>query len=525
MQRHIARLRKIIAGLHPAVVAVLIGCAYFAVQYAFIGQYGVTWDEPLHRNWGKIFGLFFRTGDRSIFSYLAGNGIYYGPLYPFANFELSAFFVRAYWLPLAQANHVLNLFTASAAVGCLFVLASAVGGRRVGFFSSAALIFFPSFLAHSHYNTTDIPLMTAILVTATFFTVGLLRDRRWMIVLSAGLFGMSVAIKVSALIMAPVFLLTYALWVFDRSRTSQVSWRTCRIEFLTIVLAIIACGLGLYLAWPTAWGDIGIISRSVRMFLGSDFWSGRVLFFGKEYAAIDLPWFYTAFEYLAALPVLSIVAFCIGGIVVVRSLKHTHRRVSLLFLALWVLFPLFLSMKPGLVRYDGMRQFFFCLPAIAVLCGLGFDAALEFVTRKFSAHLWVPYGALLIILFLLLREVFLIHPFEGSYRNELVRFIFPRDLDHQFQIEYWGPTYKQGMDWLTENAEPNPVICVPVAGILLNWYPGRPDFDFDCSKRTNYVMFFTRYTETGNFSSLPMEPVYVISRYDSALLKIYKVRN
>jgi hypothetical protein len=105
----------------------------------------------------------------------------------------------------------------------------------------------------------------------------------------------------------------------------------------------------------------------------------------------------------------------------------------------------------------------------------------------------------------------------------LLQIAYGKDLDTTFQIEYWGASYKQGIEWLAENAGPNPVICVPTAGILVTWYPWRDDFTFECSDKTDYVMFFTRYSEAKIYRELK-NPVFSIDRMNSTLLLIYKIK-
>ncbi|MFA5799803.1 MAG: hypothetical protein WC840_02485 [Candidatus Peribacteraceae bacterium] len=523
MQR-LARFRNACSRLHPVLIGVLLAVAYFFVQLAFINEYGVTWDEPLHRNWGKLFALFLKMGDRNLLELMPGRGIYYGPVYYLLNYLLSEWLSAARVLSFVASNHLLNLITASISVACLFVLATFVGGRKLGALSVLSFVLFPPFLAHSHYNPKDIPLLAVLLLTATVFSAGLLSNRRWLIILAAGLFGVSVAFKISALIMALVFFNAYFEWMLQQAHAQGIRpLRFMRRELPTFFLALLAVCVGVVLAWPTAWGDIGLIGRSIAVFLTSEYWQGKVLFFGREYGGGALPWFYTPLEFFMVTPVFEVAAFAVGTVAAVLRIIRNDRRVLFVFLLTWFFFPLVFSLAPGLVRYDGMRQFFFILPAFAILCGLGFLASARFLAERFPLHRWIPFVLGIVVLLSLAAEVAIIHPFEGSYRNVLVRLFIPRDMDQQLQIEYWGATYKQGMDWLTEHAEPNPVICVPTAGILVTWYPWREDFTFECSRRTNYVMFFTRYTEAGKFASLTIPPVYTISRYNSALLKIYKI--
>ncbi len=500
------------------VTAVALGAFFFAVQLFFIHEYGVSWDEPLHRNWGKIFYLFLRTGDRHLLELMPGHGIHYGPVYYFVNYLLSEALLSMQLLSFVAANHLLNLLTASIAVGFVYAFARSVGTKRVAFLSGLFFIFFPPFIAHAHYNPKDIPLMTALLITSFVFLHALRASSRRLLFFAGFLFGCSIALKVSALLMFPAFTCTYFLWLY--SQRTRLNFRR---EFFTIVFGFLAVLAGSILAWPSAWGDLLLIPRSI-LFFTQDFWPGKVLFFGREYGGAALPWYYIPFEYLSSMPILMMLSFVAGVVLCLRRLlAREFLPLHFTFLLFWVLFPILFSIKPHLVRYDSMRQFFFCLPAIAILAAFGFDALLLRIERRGMHPKAIVIGFLTILFLSLLRETFVLHPFEGSYRNELVRLAVPTAMDSVFQIEYWGASYQQGMDWLTENAALNPVICVPTAGILVTWYPWREDFSFECSAKSTYVMFFTRYSEAGQYALLPMKPAFTLERMQSPLLKIYKV--
>lgn len=503
--------------LFPACLAL----TFFLAQLTQINAYGVTWDEPLHRNWGKIFMYFWRTGDRRFLDMMPGHGINYGPTYYILNYVLSGFLYRAHLLSFVASNHILNIVTASVGVALVFLAGRSVGGRRTGGLAALFLICFPPFIAHAHYNPKDIPLMVAVLLTVIVFLRALKTNGGTWLVIAGFLMGCSIAIKVSAVLMGPAFAASYLVWLWQREHSFGTALKKNALRILGTCVAVAA---GAIVLWPSAWGDLALIPDSIRFFLTSNFWPGRELFFGTEYPGAELPWYYTPFEYLAVMPVLSIVFLVAGMEVVLLRLRRRQHLPQMVLLVLWILVPILVSMKPGLVRYDGMRQFFFTLPAVTILCAIGFDAVLKAFWHRFSRP-WVASLIVLIVSLSFTHEIAIVHPYEGSYRNELMRAVYPKQMDLQFPIEYWGPTYKEGMEWLVRNAEPNPVICVPTAGVLIDWYAWREDFAFDCTKDSNYIMFFTRYSETQQYAlENTASPAFVISRMGADLLKIYKVK-
>lgn len=488
---------------------------YFAYGLSHIHQYGVSWDEPLHRNWGELFMLFWSTGDRSYLEMMPGFGIHYGPLFYAANYVLSEWLSSHHILSFVEANHLLTLFTASIAVGLTFILGRLIGGFRIGFFAALSFLFFPQLLGHAQYNPKDIPLLTAVILTSIIFVTALKRGSVRFLLFAAFMMGVSISTKVTALFMAPVFGLTYVVWLFVDSKS--IALRTVRIQTTLLFGVVASCILGAYLFWPSAWVDPLLIPRSVRFFLTSNFWAGQVLYFGQQYPGADLPWHYTIFEFFAATPVLLFLAFIGGFIAIARGCLHRKLRTESTFLLLWILVPLLYTMKSGVVRYDGIRQFFFILPAMCVVMAQGIDACFRLFRYRY-----VQMTAATFLIVYLSFQVSRVHPFEGSYRNEIFQFLYPSRMDEQFDVEYWGATYKQGMEWLRAHAEVDAVICVPIADVLIEWYPARSDLIFECSAQTNYVMFFTRHRAES--ALLASTPVFTIDRLGARLLSIYHVK-
>jgi len=498
--------------------ALLIGVAYFLMQLSFISQYGVSWDEPLHRSWGELLWMYWQSGEKQYIDSMPGYGMYYGPLYYFVNFLLSSWLYEHGWMSFVAANHMLNIATASAGVSLVFLLGRALGTWLVAFSAVAFFVLYPQFIAHAQYNPKDIPLMVSILLTSLLFLRALQSGSRLIFALSGLAFGLSFALKVSALLMAPVFGITYIVWLCRR----HGFFVGLRKEWLTIFCTTVAFLFGAYLFWPSAWLRPSLILQSLSLFTGAEFWPGDVLFFGQVYAAADLPWYYTPLEYAMATPLLLLLFFIVGTRNVFgRALKG--KDTILLFLLLWVFFPLLVSLKPGLVRYDGIRQFFFILPAIILLAAIGFQRLSILLQQRAKRKRTSSVFAAL-VLFSLISEVFLLHPFEGSYRNEIVRAVFQREMNTRLEIENWGPTYKQGIEWLSANAKQDAVVCVPIAELLVSWYPVRPDVQFACSPKTMYLMYFTRHRDANELKKLQSEPVFRLRRMNADLLKIYEVQ-
>lgn len=507
-------VRSVLGGARrrPVLVAMTIGLAYLAVQLSLLGEYGVTWDEPLHQRWGQAVTTYFVTGDRGPLANLPGYGTYYGPLYYWASSVVAAFAHGTLGLRPAAALHVLNVVTASVGVALSYLVGRELAGARVAAFATGFLVLFPPFLAHSHYNPKDIPLLTVVAATMLFAHRALVSGRRRDAVIAGALFGAALTVKLTALFAGGAIALAYAARLLDGSGTRPSAAAEIRRvgTFAGSALAAV------YALWPTAWADPLLVPRSVVVFLTAKFFSGTMLYFGTRYGGAELPWHYTPVSLAIVTPVATLLALGVGVVALARQVRPGTAVGPVLLLA-WLFVPLAVSLMPGLVRYDGMRQFFFVVPALAVIAGVGLDVTLRSASRR-GVEERAVLAALAIWLGLQVAEV---HPFEGSYVNEAVRAAIPRDLERWLIVEGWGATYLQGVAWLGEHAEPEATVCVPIAGALPGWDSPRPDLRFGCGPDARYLMFVTGYDRRGDYDD--RTPAFRIVRYASDLLRIYRL--
>jgi hypothetical protein len=211
----------------------------------------------------------------------------------------------------------------------------------------------------------------------------------------------------------------------------------------------------------------------------------------------------------------------VGAVSLARRLRGEQRTGAALVLAS-LLVPLLQSAMPRLPRYDGMRQFFFCIPPLAILAGvglvsLGSRAAAAGVPRSLRR------GAVAALAAWLLVEVARGHPYQGSYVNELTRRALGPHIERSLVMEFWGSTYAEGFKWLNAHAAPGARVCIPVAGHLVTWYETRPDLRFDCGEDPHYVMLMANYPRR-EAETRGRTPVLTVSRYDSDLMYLHRVR-
>ncbi len=497
--------------------------AVAVIHLSILSQYGVTWDEPLHRSWGKLFLLYWRTGNITYIEQMPGYGMFYGPLYHLLNYSLSEWLYNAGWLRFVEANHILNVLTFSLGAALLFALARSMFSKRVAWFATGIFVLLPHLIAHAQYNPKDIPLMTACLAAALGASLLLKRRSIPTAAVAGVLLGIPLAIKLSALILLPAFGAAYLIQLALSGRSAR-TLKSIRWDLLLLAAFTAAAFISVIVFWPTLWRDLTILPRGVTNF-ASGFWPGKVLYFGAEYAGDQLPWHYIPVHLLITTPLPTLALLVFGIAIAIRDLAKRKYVAEHALLLSWFLLPLAVSMKPSLSRYDGFRQFFFVLPALAILAGFGLDRLIEILRYRLPQwkSVW-QYALPGLIAIFLLTEIWYVHPYEGSYMNQALRFFIPENIERSLELEYWGSTYKEGMQWLVESAKPDPQICVPIAGVLVTWYPWRDDFTFDCTGSPDYVMYFSRYSWNKNYDFGDREPVFEVRRYGSRLLAVFEMK-
>lgn len=484
-----------------------IGATFFLWGLSQLASYGASWDEPLHLSWGKLFLLSLDL-DRSYLYMMPGNGVYYSPLFYVCTF-LIAEPLHALGMPLYQAAHLLTLVTSSVGLAVTAGIAIIVTGRKTaGILATLCMVGFPQFLAHAHYNPKDLPLLTAVACAAAVYVYALRSQRSSILILASLLFGIAVALKVSAVLVLPSVIVSFVMHRWKH----PMPWSRVILQILLLVLAFV---LGIILAWPSAWGDLHLIVASMRFFFTENFWPGHELYFGQTYTGAALPWHYIPLTFFLSTPFLLALAMIAGIVIALRR----YRQPVFAFLALWVIVPLLVSVLPGIVRYDGIRQFFFILPALAVLGGSALDRLFSSVRSPL-----LRAGMILLLLGSLTYESWLLHPYQGSYRNEIARVLYPQDMDRVFALEYWGATYAEGFQWLDTHAQDGDEVCIPIAGALVRWYSFSKHLTISCSSETDYVIFFTRYDLQKQAAYEHLAPVFTLERMGATLLKIYRVR-
>jgi len=250
----------------------------------------------------------------------------------------------------------------------------------------------------------------------------------------------------------------------------------------------------LYITWPGLWND-PIQNYLTSLQTASDFpWDGKVLFEGQYYLPGSTPRIY--------LPILILIQFTLTGILTIfigtclSFIKLAERKPEwkkLAIIYLWFLVPLIavISLQPDI--YDNFRHFLFIIPPLFILASIGIQMTFDLIKRP-AIHV--------ILLSLLIMPNFYpliqLHPYQYVYYNLFVGGL--KGAFREFEMDYWGTSYREATEYLNLIAPINSTIIVYGAPHLVEPY-AREDLNIEKFKTDmlinrdspSFALLSTRY--------------------------------
>jgi Dolichyl-phosphate-mannose-protein mannosyltransferase len=447
-------------------IPVFFVLALWSFGFPALTSYNVTWDEALGDFFfGERYFSYFTSFDAR---YLDFTTQPYGPerrpdlsispfktrpweYYPVANTLAAAtseiLARRLGWLDGFDGFHAFNVLLAAPFIFVLFGFVVQRLGLVAAFATICLLFGAPRIVCDLMANIKDFPSMVFFSLAALAFFVGFERGS-WRLLLGAGLLlGLALGTKANALFLPAIPGLLVLL-----ARRPEI-WRGRQ---LGLWAGMIGAGLisvvVMILTWPYLWADpIGRFGRHI------EYISGR-----RAFVALDAiaPTFQAV---LLTTPPVFLALLALGLIPVVAA--AWRREPLALFLLIWpgVVFGRYLL--PQSVNFDGVRHFLEVFPPLAMIAGWG----LAFGLSQLGKRLSTPKLIRLKVVFVLLAALpgFWVtlshHPFQTVYWNSFVGgFAGARDRDLAQASDYWGASYRLGLEWLNKNAPPGAFVVVPV---------------------------------------------------------------
>jgi len=279
------------------------------------------------------------------------------------------------------------------------------------------------------------------------------------------------ATKANALFL-PIILapwLIYILFLRHRSEEKIVS----KIEIIALVASPIVGLVFMFLAFPLLMinfpenFNLYISSLTERGYSGD--------------AGIN---FMPVINAVVTMPLTILIAFAAGLVnIIYQSIKNKKLDDLHLLLLLWVGITLGRVSMPGANDFDGIRHWLEIVPAFAMIAAIGISPLFRLIIEKLKKKLkerednyQLKVGravlVVLIVIFFLPVTAWNIqnHPNQIVFFNSIVGGLKgAREHKLPDTTDYWGNSYRQGFEWLWDNADQDSMVYCGVAEQIF-WY-------------------------------------------------------
>ena len=457
--------RKLFKGNTFLRIQIIILFLMLIVGFLEFRNYGISWDENTQRNSGVVF--FKHLQDRlslhlvEIPSPVPKLEEYrdkeFGAIYEVFIFALERIFGFRDYREVFLFRHLINFIFFWFGV---LVFSSIIRNRfqKDYFPIIGCLILFlhPRIFAESFYNSKDIILMVFFIFSFRLF---ILFNETWKFK-HAFLLAL---ISALAFNIRPVGILIPILSVFlllpaaIRLRIKEKKWNR-----LISLFVLVSCFL--LFAWitnPYLWDhpfekSLQIITKFLKYDVSHT--AGNMFFLGNYLPTNDLPWFYLPLWITITTPIVYLIFFIVGLIIALIKCLAIQRKWLLdsenrmiFFLSGWLGLPLCAAVFFHSTLYDGWRHFYFLWPAIVFFSVYGLDGLISMKIKNIPEKYGKQIKLLFLAIILSALSVNVLYNYRWkSHQYCYFNFLAPEP-EANFEIDYWGLSYKDGLDYLIKN--------------------------------------------------------------------------
>ncbi len=415
-------------------VSWLLIAVLFAIALLTFRDYAISNDEEVQHRYGELILAYYTSGltDRAVFDYK--NLYLYGGLFDITAILLAGVIA----IDAFVIRHVLCAITGIGGLTATWATARLIGGPRAGLLALLALAVSGSWFGSMFNHTKDIP-FAAALIGAIYFlllaTRSLPRPRLLHLMLFGLLLGAALGQRALALIVLLYVPIAIALH-FPQPVTAAMAMRFLARSLLLFVPAFALGYLIMIAAWP--WAALSLFNPIRGLFAFAHFhYPIKTLLFGEYYLMADVPRWYVPVYLAIKLPMIVLFGAAIGAVTAMGVLRAggSLRSRETAFIAFTAIFPVVCQVILHGPSFSGLRHFLFVLPVIAVLSGIGLDAALTSLEAWRRAVALTAYAALAIALAWPASVMIRLHPYESLFFNRLAGGL--QGAAMRYDTDYW----------------------------------------------------------------------------------------
>lgn len=496
---------------------------YIIIGFLIVGDYGMIWDDVPQRYIGirNVEYLIFQdytplrlTADR-----------YHGPAFEIVLYLIERLLHLNDTHSIYLMRHiVVFLYMAVCTVFFYFLIKRLFANKWMPLIGCLMLILHPRVFADSFYNPKDITTMGGMIVG--MYTLVLFSEKPtwWHVIFHAFVSAWCIDIRVNC-VMLPIattgILLYKNIWL-EKSAAGPVIFKICGYLILTFAFMIPM--------WPILMdGPINELRAAINQLSHFTVYKGVTLFFGKFYKGSNTPGKFQFVCFFITTPVMYSLIFLAGlwglfwGLFKNKTSFNSNIYIWL-SLGFFIVPPAAMWYMHSVV-FNCWRHVFMIYPFFVIVCVYAVSELFAMAPRIRNTT-----GAVLVAGFVFnIGMLCYMHPFEYVYFNPLaVQCLKP--LDKKFEIDYYGPSFKQGLEYLVKTQYKDKPLKVIVSN-----YPGRYNYTYlpkqDTSKlhiiepeqkdEADYYLNMHRWDKD---TTVNRNMIYEFRRQGNRILSVYKLK-
>ena len=437
---------------------IIILSTFLIIGIAIYADYGISWDEPYHRINGfvslnflrKIFFLDIYPGLEHDSSFLAENSKMYGVL-----FDLPMAFIEKKLLIDDPKNyflfrHFFNFFIFFTSCIFFYLILKKRFSDKLSIIGLLFLILTPRIFAESFYNMKDL-IFLSFFIIGLYFAINFIDTPSYKNALLSSLTcSFVIDVRIVGIIIPFIVFIFFILMFMD----NKIFLKKNILKIITFFCFLILFTISF---WPHLWNDPLVKFINILQNMSHYSWSGSVFYLGNYISSLNLPWHYPVVWIFITTPILYLLLFILGTVLIVKRLskrflllsnkgnfkelwRGNKERMDVIFFLIFY-FTLFLIIELNSVLNGGWRHLYFIYPCLLFISIRG----LEYISRKLSSK----YFLILITPFLLYTGIWMIknHPYQFLYFNKLAG----KNVINNFDLDYWGTSNKNALTYITAN--------------------------------------------------------------------------
>lgn len=409
-------------------------------------NYGIGWDELDQRELGMATYKYVFEGNQELTTLITRD---HGVAFEMPLTVIEKVFGMTDTRTIYLMRHlVTHLFFLTGAFFLFLLIDFQYKNKLLAAFGFLLLVLSPRIYTHSFFNSKDIPFLSMMLICfyLTAFAFSKKSIKRF-IVLGIGT-GLLINLRMmGALLFCCIFICLLIDIFLQRNDVRQM-----KKNILILCVFIFVAVFSLYLTWPFLW------ENPVQNFLFAFKnmcrfpWGDRVLFHGVLVPSTEIRWSYGIEWFAMTTPIAYVTAgiagICLLAINVIkrplRFLKNNPDRINLIFLCCFLI-PFVFVIALHSVLYDDWRHLYFVYAPFVLLI-------IYLLNKLFITKFRKIIYAIFIISFGF-TIYFMVNnfPFQYVYFNCLADRKTPEHLRKNFDLDYWGISYKQAFEYILKN--------------------------------------------------------------------------